>query len=122
MIVLPIGDVKFVSAIPGNADGPQVAILSGTPADGPVAVLLKLKRGEVPLHWHSADYHAVIIQGTAEHWAQGERERAKSLGPGSYWFQPAGEIHGDSCVSDECLIFVHFMGKMDTHVVSSSEK
>jgi hypothetical protein len=36
-----------------------------------------------------------------------------TLRPGSYWFQPGNQAHGDECLSDECLIFVSWQGKMD---------
>lgn len=114
MIVLPSRDAKFIPFDPAHPEGPQFAVLSGDPKMGPVAVLLKLKKGSGPLHSHSADYHGMLIQGSARHWAQGQQEAdAKVLDPGSYWFQPGGQVHGDACLSDECLIFASFEGRMD---------
>jgi hypothetical protein len=66
------------------------------------------------LHYHTSDYHLVLIQGTMKHWGGGTREPdAKPLGPGSYWFQPGKQPHGDSCLSDECLMYLHWAGKRD---------
>jgi hypothetical protein len=35
------------------------------------------------------------------------------LGPGSYWFQPGKGVHGDACLTDECIIYISWGGKMD---------
>ena len=64
-----------------------------------------------------ADYHLVLVRGTMKHWAAGETEdKAKPLGPGSYWFQPGGQAHADSCLSEECLMFVSWAGKRDARL------
>jgi quercetin dioxygenase-like cupin family protein len=125
MIVVSLKDAKFEPADPANPEGPQLAVLSGDPTKGPAAVLLKLKKGIQPLHSHTSDHHAVLIQGTAKHWAEGEREAdVKSLGPGSYWFQPGKQVHGDACTAEngECLVFVNFMGKMDSILAEAPRK
>jgi hypothetical protein len=38
---------------------------------------------------------------------------AGALKPGSYWYQPGGALHGDACLSDECVIFLSWEGPRD---------
>jgi quercetin dioxygenase-like cupin family protein len=114
MVVTAFEDVKFVPVDPARPDT-QMAVLWGDPGKGPSALLLKFKKGQGRLHFHSADYHLVLLQGTMKHWAEGEQEAdAKLLRPGSYWFQPGNEAHADSCLSDECLMFIKWEGKRDS--------
>lgn len=114
MVVTPFQDAKFTPIDPARPDGPQLAVLWGDPEKGPSAMLLKLKKGASRLHIHTSDYHLTLLQGTMKHWAEGEQEaEAKPLGPGSYWFQPGGQAHGDSCLTDECVMFVKWEGKRD---------
>lgn len=110
MVVRPVENLKFEA----RPDGSSLAILSGDPATGPSEVLLKFKRGSIPMHWHPSGYYAVVLQGTVKHWAEGEQEATSPLlRPGSYWFQPPRLVHTDSCVdaSGECMIFAHNFGK-----------
>lgn len=114
MVVTPYEDVRFIPVDSTRPDGPQIGVLWGDPAKGPWAMLLKLKKGSGRLHYHSSDYHLVLLQGTAKHWAEGQQEAdAKPLGPGSFWFQPGNQVHGDSCLTDECLMFVKWADKRD---------
>jgi quercetin dioxygenase-like cupin family protein len=86
-------------------------------------MLLKLKKYGGSLHFHSSDYHLVLLQGTMRHWAEGEQEaEAKPLGPGSFWFQSGNQAHGDSCLTDECLMFVKWEGKRDTKLAEAPKK
>jgi quercetin dioxygenase-like cupin family protein len=107
-------DAKFVPIDPANPDAAQIAVLWGDPATGPSAMLLKMKKGGGALHTHTSDYHLTLIQGTMKHWLKGEQEAdAKPLGPGSYWFQPGNQAHGNSCLADECVMFIKWEGKRD---------
>ena len=107
-------DAKFVPNDPGQPDGPQLAVLWGDPARGPSAMLIKIKKGAIPLHYHIADYHLVVLEGSLKHWAEGGLEsNAKTLGPASYWFQPCNQVHGDSCLTDECLAYLNWAGPRD---------
>jgi hypothetical protein len=64
----------------------------------------------------------MMLEGSARHWAEGELEiGAPALGPGSYWFQPGGKVHGDSCLTDECLMFVQWAGKRDGKLAEPSK-
>lgn len=77
-------------------------------------MLLKLTKGSIPLHTHSSDYHLVVLQGTMKHWGEEQLEAdARVLGPGSYWYQPGNKIHGDSCLTDGCLVHILWAGKRD---------
>jgi hypothetical protein len=56
---------------------------------------------------HTAGYHAVGVQGTWVHTNDGDA-RQRELPPGSYAFQPAKQVHNDSCKGKvECIVFVH---------------
>lgn len=114
MVVVPFQEAALKPLDPTRPDGPQLAVLWGDPAQGPSAMLLKMKNGQGRLHFHTSDYHLVLLEGTMKHWAEGEQEAAaKPLGPGSYWFQPGKQAHGDTCLTDECLMFVKWEGKRD---------
>jgi hypothetical protein len=54
------------------------------------------------------------------HWGEGEQEaEAQPLGPGSYWRQPGLQVHGDSCLTDDCVMFIKWEGKRDGKLASS---
>jgi hypothetical protein len=77
-------------------------------------MLFRYGRGGGEMHQHSFDYQAVVVKGQAKHWPQGKTETdAKVLGPGGYWSQPAKQLHADTCLVDECLVFITWAGKMD---------
>jgi len=123
MIVTPFQDARFVPVDPTRPEGSQLAVLSGDPAKGPSAMLLKFKKGSNPLHIHTSDYHLVVVQGTMKHWEEGEQEAtAKPLGPGSYWFQPGNRAHAGSCLTDECIMFVKWEGKRDSRLAEAPKK
>lgn len=114
MVVVPIEEARFEPVDPRQPAGPQIAVLWGDPAKGPSAILLKIGKGEGPMHYHSSDYHLSLLRGEMKHWAAGEREPdAEVLKPGSYWFQPGGQAHADSCLTDECLMFVQWADRRD---------
>lgn len=113
-VVVPFEEARFVPLDPARPEGPAMAVLRGDPDHGPSDMLLKLKKGGGRLHVHTSDYHLVLLQGTMKHWFAGESEEgAKPLGPGSYWFQPGNQAHADSCLTDECLMFIKWDGKRD---------
>ena len=120
MIVTAFDEAVFVPVVPSRPDGPQMAVLRGNPQNGPSDMLLKMKRGAGPLHTHSADYHLTVISGEMKHWdATISEAEAPRLGPGSYWFQPGNKAHADSCLSDECLMFIHWTGKRDGQLATT---
>jgi hypothetical protein len=123
MVVTPFQDAKFVPIDPTQPNGDQVAVLWGDPTKGPSAILLKFKKGGGDLHLHTSDYHLVLLEGTMKHRAEGEQEtEAKPLGPRSYWFQPGQQVHGDTCLTDECLMFVKWEGRRDSKLAGAAKK
>jgi quercetin dioxygenase-like cupin family protein len=114
MVVRPFEKVVFVPVSEALPDGPELSVLWGDPATGPSAMLMKLKKGPIPLHLHSSDYHLVVLKGIAKHWEDGQTEdEAAPLGSGSYWFQPGGGVHGDACLTEECLVHIVWLGPRD---------
>lgn len=121
MITVPFEQARFVPVSATRPNGAQLAVLRGNPATGPSAMLMKLVRGPGPLHTHSADYHLVLISGSMKHWGAGGSEAtAPILQPGSYWFQPGGTVHGDSCLDNECLVHIVWFGPRDGKLASDS--
>lgn len=115
MVVVPAGGAKYVPLDAARPDGPQIAVLWGNPAKGPSAMLMKFKRAAGALHIHTSDYHLFVLEGTMKHWTASQPEASvPPMGPGSYWFQPGGAPHGDSCVSDECVMYINWAGKRDS--------
>lgn len=118
MVVVPAGSAKFAPVDPAHPDGPQMAVLWGDPTKGPSSMLLKFKRASGGLHVHTSDYHLIVLEGTMKHWAAGQTEDSvPTMPPGSYWFQPGGQPHADSCLSNECIMFVNWAGKRDIRAV-----
>jgi len=108
-------DAKFVPMDPSMADGPKIAVVFGDPKTGPVGFLIEVPPGhKSPIHSHTSDYHAVILDGAPFHWLPHEKDDGAGFGNGTYWFQPGGYDHGDRCTSDTpCHGFVYFTGAMD---------
>jgi hypothetical protein len=113
--------MKWNPADAKNPKGLQVAVLAGDPMKGPVALEIKLPKGPAPIHWHSSDYYAVIMDGKTKHWLPNEDgAKAPINGVGTFWFQPGGSdktAHGDECMTDTCTIFLMMPGKFDMTVV-----
>ena len=60
------------------------------------------------------DFHGITIRGTLYRTVEGDAEE-KELPPGSYVFQPAGQLRKSRCPGPEdCVIFIyrHGMGDM----------
>ena len=111
MIVSPIESLKFSPKKPGE---PQIAPVRGNPEKEASSIVMKMGRGAFPMHTHTANYQLVVIKGVMKHWdAKGSQKTAPPMGPGSYWYQPAGQAHGDACESDECVWFISFDGVRD---------
>ena len=85
----------------------QVAVLSGDPATGAHVRLVRLPAGFVaPVHAHTGDYNGVNLTGTWKHRFT-ETGEERELPPGSYVFQPGGEMHGDACIGPEdCILLL----------------
>jgi hypothetical protein len=67
------------------------------------------------MHTHTASYQAVLVKGQSKHWpaGAGEEAKAKVLNPGSHWYQPGKALHGDECLSAQCVLFLQFDGPYD---------
>lgn len=84
----------------------DVAVLSGSPATGANVRLIRFPAGFVaPVHAHTGDYNGVVLTGTWKHWFEATGEE-RELPPGSYVFQPGGEMHGDACIGAEACIML----------------
>ena len=111
MVVTPFESLKFS---PKKSGEPQIAAVLGQPESGASSIVMKMGRGAFPMHTHTANYQLVVIKGVMKHWgANGSQKTAARMGPGSYWYQPAGQAHGDACESDECVWFITFDGVRD---------
>lgn len=123
MVVVPSAAVVFVPVDPARPEGAAMAVLWGDPGSGPSAMLLKMKKTPGALHFHTSDYHLALLEGTMRHWADGTKpEDVAPLGPGSYWFQPGGQLHGDACLTDECIMFIKWEGKRDGFLPEAPER
>ena len=119
MKVVPYEQARFVPVDPGQPAGPSIAVLHGDPETGPSSILIKMPKGAGPLHTHTADYDLVVLEGRMRHWGRGQKEAdTPELGPGSYWHQPGREAHGDSCLTDVCVMYVKFAGRRDGALAS----
>jgi hypothetical protein len=121
-LVVGIDDAKFKPVDPAKPDGHAIAVLRGDPATGPSDVLLKMKKTDGTPHIHSSGYRAMLVSGQAMHYEKCTCEAAGALNPGSYWYQPGGAVHGDACLTDECIIFVSWEGKMDSSLPPAADK
>jgi quercetin dioxygenase-like cupin family protein len=110
--IVPFEDAKFVAVSPGRVNSPAIAVLRGNPRTGPSAMFIRLKKGVIPMHIHVSDYQLVVMQGSLKRWSEQQTEDdVKPLGPGSYLFEPANQPHANSCLTDECLVYLVWGGK-----------
>jgi hypothetical protein len=118
MLIKPFETLQFSPLKPGE---PQIAPVRGDPEREGSAIVMKMGRGAFPMHTHTASYHLVVIKGVMKHWgADGSQKSAPPMKPGSYWYQPAGQAHGDSCESKECVWFISFDGVRDFALVKGN--
>ena len=116
-VVVSYADARFKPLNPSIPNSAEIAALRGDPDQGPSTMLMKMRRGAGRLHDHTADYELIVIEGTMKHWRGGESEAtAKPLGVGSYWFQPGGQAHADSCLTDTCVMFITWSGPRDSRL------
>ena len=112
-IMMPIADVKWEAMMPGAPL--QVSALWGDRNKGDHGMYLKIPPGfESGMHSHTADYYAVLVQGTWVHTVEGDTSPPKELAVGSWVFQPGKQNHNDVCKSKtECTIFIYQHAKGD---------
>ena len=96
--MVALDDVERAPARPGSPVG--IAALAGDPATGAHVRLVELLAGyAAPDRARTGGYRGVSLTGTWRHTFL-ETGESRELPPGSYVFQPGGEMHGDACVGD----------------------
>jgi len=114
--VVPAAATVWQPLDPKMPDGPQAATIWGSANKAPYGFFLKVKAGtQFPLHSHTYDYDAVVVQGEWKHTYTGETDSVV-LPVGSHWHQTGKKVHGDGCVSQagECIVLVSYpRGKRD---------
>jgi hypothetical protein len=111
-VKMAAGDLKWEPMAPNVPI--QIATLWGDRTKAESGILMKFPGGfESGMHAHTADYRAVLIQGTWIHTEEGSKE-TQELAPGSYVMQAGKVMHSDTCKAGaECIIFVHQHAKAD---------
>lgn len=100
-IVLDAAEIAHRRADQGTEEAPGVTRTTLSAHGGTAAGALTVQPGsELAEHTHASHGHHVwVVSGTAE--VLGRR-----LGPGSYWYVPAGPAHALAAVGDEpCELF-----------------
>jgi len=99
--------------LPWYQEAPNVPVklapLWGDRATGEAGTLLSAPAGfKSGAHSHTADYWAVVVAGTWEHWVPSTGEgKGIRLTPGAHWTQVRTQLHEDACVSTiPCTIFL----------------
>lgn len=99
--------------LPWHSEAPgipvQLAPLWGQRERGEAGTLLMAPAGfDSGPHSHTADYWALVVQGTWKHWVPSTREGLDLvLEPGAHWTQMRTQVHQDACVSKvPCIIFL----------------
>jgi hypothetical protein len=102
-----------VDKLPWYKEGPnlptELAPLWGDRSKGEAGTYLRVPGGfEAPLHYHTADYWAVVIQGEWEHWVPSTGEgKGIRLATGAFWTKVKTQPHKDRCRSaTACIIFL----------------
>jgi hypothetical protein len=126
----PTMDNRYVPAhkLPWYREAPgipaELAPLWGNRALGEAGTLLRTPGGfKSGLHSHTADYWAVVVQGTWRHWVPSTGEgNGITLSPGAFWTQKRTQLHEDACVSEEpCVIFLFNKAPYVTEFPKSGE-
>ena len=115
-VKIPFEEAQFFPTAEGSPV--EIAVLWGDPVNGPAGVLLRLPAGfPGAMHYHSQDYRGVVISGLHTHWLEGD-EPGDGNGPGTYYFQPGGQVHADANFGDEpVVIFIFLPDGLDTMFV-----
>ncbi|MBI4164657.1 MAG: DUF4437 domain-containing protein [Acidobacteria bacterium] len=114
-IVTSFEEVKFPPPKPLGNSTATSAFLWSDPVTGANRALVKFTKGSTNRHYHTYDYQCVVVKGPVTHWTEKIPEAgAKQLGPGSYWYQPKGQVHQDTCLTDECVLFVDNFSRGET--------
>lgn len=115
--------VKFTEPAGVEVASVSFANLRDDPATGGRTFLAKLTKGSDGNHTHEDAYEAIVLKGTMAHWtASSPGSEKKRLGPGSYWYQPATQLHREDCLSEECILFVVHLGEIPTSAIGSKTR
>jgi Domain of unknown function (DUF4437) len=95
-------------------DGPKRAIAFGDPNKGAHGFYLRLPPGwESPNHYHSANYHAVLIDGEIVNNYSGQTEEVR-IDKGGYFSTVSNVNHVTKCLSKiECTLYVQMDAAFD---------
>jgi hypothetical protein len=100
----------------------ELAPLWGDRSKGEAGTYLRVPAGfDAPLHYHTADYWAIVVQGEWAHWvpATGEGKGVRLL-PGAHWTQVKNQPHKDACLSKSpCIIFLFNRDPYETKFVKA---
>lgn len=113
-ISIPAGSIGFVATgVKADAGELKAGPAYGNLATGKHGTFVRMPAHFVsPLHTHTADYYAVVIEGAAVNTQDGRNDAVLPIG--SYWFQRGKEKHVTKCVSDtDCLFFIVQPDKFD---------
>lgn len=105
-IYAPAGELKWNPMDPSQPNGPAIAVAAGEPKKGPIAMFMKFPAGfDSGWHIHKNWYVATVVKGTMTSLGQGDAA-AKELPVGSYFSEPGGKNHKNTCTAaGECIIF-----------------
>ena len=108
---------------PFGPHGPEMAVVWGDPKTGPHGSLLRFRPGAVAgLHVHPHDSYGVVVEGMLVHTYQGQPP-GEPLGPGSWYFEPAGVPHVSTCgVEGPCVVLVHNPGPFGFEPVTDAPR
>lgn len=114
---LPPAGLEWVEVVPGAV---EFASSHGDWTQGAHGKFVRFRPGAIaPMHRHTGDYHGVVISGTVTNpFQDGE---TVEMGPGTYWYVPAGAVHSTGCVSSEpCVFYTHSDGPWDLHMAEAA--
>ena len=105
--VVPVSDVDWGPLNPARGDAsPRAADLWGDrTAEGASGFLVRFRDGfSSPPHVHNVTYRAVVLAGRVHN----DDPAAEELwmGPGSFWTQPAGDVHITAARGEDVVAYV----------------
>jgi mannose-6-phosphate isomerase-like protein (cupin superfamily) len=115
-VIVPFEKLEFCPPTPYGGMTSSWAAYEGDGSQS--GYLIRITRGACPPHYHEFDYKLVVVSGVVTHWSEELDESDEILlGPGSYWFQPAGVVHQDTCITDEAMFYWLPQGAGQTFLV-----